>query len=271
MATNNLRIIYNNVADLTSTTITASSTNGSTSTANLKKDTKSLIWRSNSNSATLTTTFSSSTIVSGIIMPFCNLTPTATANVTLSGTSFGTKYICPYEKINVWGWDSSSLGVNSYAYGGGNYARFWVTPTLCSSVIVTITDPALSFIELSRLVIGDYWSPTYNTSFGLSTNSKDLSSHQRTESGDLITIRGIRTNTMSFDMTWLTPTDRQQFSKIIKGNGLPKPLFISLFPDNSDDWNKEQAHQIYGKLSQLSAIQHPVFESYSTQVEIEEI
>ena len=45
MATNNLRIIYNNLVDLSTTTITASSQQSdATAPANLKKDAKGSVW-----------------------------------------------------------------------------------------------------------------------------------------------------------------------------------------------------------------------------------
>lgn len=304
MATNNLRIIYDNVVDLTTTTITASSTGGTTSTVNLKKDTKSLVWRSATGTTSargnIVVALAASTIIGGVALPFCNLSSTATIRVrgftgttpTLGGTvdaptvsttgatlkfDTGTVLACPYQQLGLWNWGSLPLGVNAYSYGGGTYGRCWIpagVQTACTSLVIEIVDSANTtskYIELSRLVIGSYWSPVYNTSFGLSASTKDLSSHQRTESGDLITNRGTRYNSLTFDMNWLTPADRLEFNRIVKGNGLPKPLFISLFPDNSDDWEKEQAHQIYGKLSQLSAIQHPIFDTYSTQLEIEGI
>jgi hypothetical protein len=143
----------------------------------------------------------------------------------------------------------------------------------CTSLLIEIEDTECSnpYIEVSRIITGSYWSPKYNTSFGLSTGSQDLSQHQRSESGDLITNRGIRYRSMRFDLTWLPPEDRLEFTRILRGNGLPRPLFISLFPNNSDDYEKEQSHQIYGKLSQLSDITHPIFEIYSTSIDIEEI
>jgi hypothetical protein len=304
MATNNLRIIYDNVVDLTTTTITASSTGGTTSTANLKKDTKSLVWRSGTGTSSakgnLVISLAAATIIGGVILPFCNLTTTATIRVrgftgttpTLGGTvdaptvsttgatlkfDTGTISACPYQQLGLWNWGSLPLGVNAYSYGGGTYGRCWipvVSQISCTSLVIEIVDTANTtdkYIELSRLVVGSYWTPVHNTSFGLSTIAKDLSSHQRTESGDLITSRGTRFTSMTFDMNWLTPADRLDFNRIVKGNGLPRPLFISLFPDNSSDWEKEQAHQVYGKLAQLSAIQHPIFDTYSTQVEIEGI
>lgn len=318
MASNNLRIIYQNILDLSGTTITASSTaSAATPTTNLKLDSKSQVWRSASQTSTsytspsgdtlyrpvanLVITLTSAQIVGGVIFPFCNLSQTAkirvrgyTGTAALVGTpavqnttdpgggvAGGTLIFdstvttaAPYQNFGLWNWGSIPLGVNSYSYGGGTYGRVWIpTPQACTSILIEIYDPACvsPYIEISRIVAGSYWSPKYNTSFGLSTGSQDLSQHERSESGDLITNRGIRYRNMKFELTWLPPEDRLEFTRILRGNGLPRPLFISLFPNNSEDYEKEQAHQIYGKLSTLNDITHPIFEMYSTSIEIEEI
>lgn len=276
MASNNLRIIYQNWAD-TATSIVASTTAGSTTTANLKLDTKSKVWRSTSTTATLTVTFPIAKIVGGVVLPFCNLT--SEARITIrnggpSGTIIANNILaCPYQALGGWDWGALPLGVNAYSYGGGTYARAWFTIQSATILHITITDTNNSsgYLECSRLIIGSYWSPQYNTSFGIGVGSKDLSTHERTESGDLVSNRGVRYNSMTFDLKWLTATDRLQFTSILRGGGLPTPLFISLFPDNSEDYAQEQTYQIYGKFPQLSEISHPIFGMYSTQIEIEEI
>jgi hypothetical protein len=293
MAANNLRIIYENIVDLTTTNVVASSTASvSTPASNLKLNTKSQVWRSASTatpadinglysvSASLQVEFNSSN-VGGVVLPFCNLSSSATIRVRgyVGATLiFDSDVVaaCPAQGLGLWNWGVTPLGVNSYSYGGGAYGRVWIPLTsqgACTSLLIEIVDTQnpSPYIEASRLVIGSYWSPKYNTSYGLSTSTKDLSAHERTESGDLITNRGIRYRTMKFDLNHLVSSDRLEFSRILRGNGLPKPLLISLFPDNSTDYDKEQAHQIYGKLSQLSDVVNPILDMYSTNIDIEEI
>lgn len=274
MSSNNLRIIYQNVADLSATTIIASTTAGTTTTANLKVDTKSKVWRSTSTTATLTVTLPSAKIIGAVILPFCNLTSESRISVTIDSVLVVDNILAaPYQALGGWDWGALPLGVNAYSYGSGTYARAWFAQQSGTVVVISITDTnnTAGYLECSRLIIGPYFSPIYNTSFGMGVGSKDLSNHERTESGDLISNRGIRYSSMTFDLKYLTPADRLQFTSILRGGGLPVPLFISLFPDNSEDYAKEQVYQIYGKLSQLSAITHPIFGIYSTTIEIEEI
>ena len=277
MAANNLRIIYQNLADLSTTTISASTTAGVTTAANLKKDVKSLIWRSTGTTATLTVSFGASKVLRGIVLPFTNLTSTATITATVvggSGYSTGAVLACPYQQTDNWDASYLPVGANSYAYGAGTYARVWFpTAQTCTgvSIVIANTGNPSGYIEASKLVLGDYWSPTFNTSFGLSSSPKDMSTNTRTESGDLATTRGIRYNSMTFDLTWLDPSDRAILTKILKANGIARPLLISLFPNCTEDFNKEQTYQIFGKLSQLSDISHPMFGIYSSSIDIEEV
>lgn len=270
---NNLRIIYKNLADSATITLPSGTPVGATSIANLKSDAKSLVCRTTGTSVTFNVTLSTTSIVGGVILPFCNLTSTAIISVTLSNGFSTSANACPYQGLGGWDWGTVPLGVNGYAYGRGTYARIWFTQQSCSSLSITITDTAntTGYLEFSRLVIGAYWSPTYNTSFGLGASVKDLSIHERSEAGDLVTNRGIRYNSMNFDLKYLNTSDRLQMTTILKGGGLSNPLLISLFPDNAEDYAKEQTYMIYGKLPQMSDIIHPMFGIYSTQVEIEEV
>jgi hypothetical protein len=307
-----LRIISTNVVDLSGTTVTASTTQNATTmpVTNMAKDTKSLVWRSGSTvtastsvTAALAVNFAGvSTVVGGVILPFCNInSSTATMRVVLyTGTAAsvggtadapsltngavtvldtGTVTCCPWNSLALPNWGSNPVGSSSYAYGGGTYARLWFTPTACTSIGIVIVDnyatsAASRYIEISRLVIGNYWAPKFNAPYGLSSTVKDLSTHDRTESGDLVTRRGPRYNAINFDLKWIDTTERQQMAKILIGNGLPKPMLVSLFPDNGATValaEQERAHMIYGKLMTMPGVALDNPYTYSTQFDIEEV
>lgn len=275
MAANNLRIIYKNLAD-TATVVASSTSSALTAASNMKLDAKSQVWRSTGNTATLTVTFTGTTKIGAVILPFCNLSSSALITVALKSgatTTFTTGAVlaAPYQSSVVVDTASIPAGANGYSYGGGTYARVWFTPQTCSSLTITISDSANTYIELSRLIVGDYWSPTYNTSYGLTTQVKDLTTQTRTESGDLISNRGTVSNSISLNLDYLTIEDRSKLLTILKNNGMYAPLFLSVFPDNSDDYTKELGFQIYGKLSQLNAITHPYMSVYTSTIDIDEI
>lgn len=307
MATNNLRIIYNNLVDLSTTTITASSQQSdATAPTNLKKDAKGSVWRSNPTTTSGTTVkayitidFGSEKSIQGVVLAFTNLvSSSATIKVIGSITAFAAGTVdqintptttptntgtavaaCPWNTLALPDWGTNPVGANTYAYGGGTYARVWLsdtTPRRYWNIEITDTRPAGTghYIEVSRLIMGQYWSPKYNTGYGMTNSMKDLSTHERTESGDLVSQRGPRYSALTFDLKWLDPSDRIQLTRIMLGNGLPRPLLISLFPDNGTTTSQaemERAHQIYGKMVTLPGITYDMLDIYSTQFDIEEV
>lgn len=288
-----MRILYNNIVDLTTTTLTGSSSaSGGTGASNMKLDTKGKVWRSGTTTHAIILATFTSTIPAAVVLPLCNLTSTATIQVigytstpSLGGTTgsptitggtpvFDTGVIdaCPYIPAGYWDW-TSTTNVNTYAYGGGNCARVYIPDNIrasCTSMTIDIIDSSntYNYIEASRLLIGPIWEPKYNTSFGISTGTEDLSSHKRTVSGDLVTMVAPRFDSLTFDLKYMDIDDRVQATRILKGNGKPRPLFVSLFPEDPNP-EKEQGHQLYGKLADSFSVSHPIFEMYSTQIKME--
>lgn len=316
---NNLRIIYQNLVDLIpSGSITPSSTQSvqNTGVANLKSDTKSLVWRTSPTTIASTTVkgnlivdLGASRLVGGIVLAFTNLNsstatirvrgystapthsstnndlinnPQITTGTAVAGYDSGTVQCCPWNTLTLPEWGTNPAGSSNYSYGGGTYARVWLpslktTPVRYLSIEITdnyTTSAAGRYIEVSRLIIGDYWSPIYNTGYGMTSTIKDLSEHERTQGGDLITQRGPRFNTLSFNLDWLTHSDRREASRLMLGNGISKPVLVSLFPDStgdSSDFERERLHQIYGKFVQIPGISYQNIEFYSMPLELEEV
>lgn len=288
---NKLRVVYNNMVDLSTTTVTASS--AVQPATNLKLDAKSKVWRSSTSTTStvkvlLKVVFAASTTVGCVALPFTNLssaaiirvygytgtaptltgtvdTPTFTAGTTLTFDTGAGYLACPYTSFA-----SSS---NTYAFGGGTYARAYVPiPTACTSMIIEINDTIASkYVEASRLIVGNYWSPKFNTSYGLNAGLKDTSTHFRTQSGDLVTNIGPRFGNISFDLKYMDSADRNKLYSILKSGGLNRPVFISLFPENTADYDLEQQYQLYGKLTQLQNITFANAIQYSSNIDMEEI
>ena len=277
MAQNNLRIIYDNVID--SATLTASTAASGLPATNLQRDQKGLVWRSTGTTATLTATWTSVQTLSGVVLPFCNLSASATIRVrvytntgdTTPVRDTGTVSARAYAPGDIWG-GAPSTSVNAYSFGGGSYARCWFQSAVGRKLEITLTDSGNTsgYLEAARLVCGAYWSPAYNTNFGVSIGYVDTSTQTRTESGNLVTTVKPIHRTLNFDLQWLTEADRERMLSILRGNGLRKPLFASVFPEDASA-AKEQNYQLYGKMSGLNSITHPLYTVYSTSVSLEEI
>ena len=295
---NNLRIIYENWVDLLPQGgIEASSTASGSTTNNLKLDTKSKVWKSGASTASLKMNLGGKKI-GGVVLAFTNiLSNTATIRVVAypSEPSFngnqlplpptqtitfntGLVACCPWNNLNLAAWGTNPVGSSNYSYGGGTYARVWIPEEYQDDTVqwlgIQVTDPGGSNIEVSRLIVGPYWSPRFNTEYGVSAGIEDMSEHSRTESGDLITRRGPRYKTLNFGLQYLHQADRKEMTRIFLGNGISKPLFVSIFPDSTGtdiDFQREGLHQIYGKMKQIPGISYDYYELYATSMELEEV
>lgn len=299
----NLNIIYDNYARYPSTIITASSSQAATPVSNLKLDAKSRVWRTAVNSTSsnwsygnLLVDFGVSRIVGGVVLTFTDASSTAdyiivrswsspptfggsvSAPTLVGGTmqnSSGTVLCCPWNNLNLPTYTTN----NTYqsAYGSTTYVRAFLSSPLTARYFTielgffTSTPATGGFVEAANLVIGPVWTPKYNTSFGLSSTIKDDSIHDRTEAGDLVSTRGFRYNILDFDLKWLDVSDRFEFSRLCLANGSSSPVLVSLFPNNSSNWETERAHMVYGKIKTVPGIDYFAPNLYSTKISIEEI
>ena len=272
-----IRILNNNAADRA--TLSASTTAGSLVVANLKTDYKSDVYRSTGTTATITATWASNETIGVVVLPFCNLTATATIRVKLY-TNTGD--VSPaYDSGNVlagaavptdaWEWGNIPLGVNAYSYVGAAYGRCYTTPTVCRKMEVIIIDSANAsgYVEAARLVCGAYYNPVNDAEIDVGIEFPETSSSSRSSASDLITDIGVRYKKLSFNLGNMTVADRNKVLGIFKSNGISRPMFVSLLSEDGDITN-EQNYQIYGKLSQTSAVSIAYWQGYATSVEIEE-
>jgi len=131
-----MRILYDNAADRA--TVTASTTAGTLVAANLKTDIKSSVWRSTAIPAAITLIWDDPEVCNAVVLPFCNLTSTATirargytnASDPSPAIDTGALPACAYAPLGMWDWGIDALGVNAYSYGGGTYALTWDGSTL---------------------------------------------------------------------------------------------------------------------------------------------
>lgn len=274
----NLRIIYDNAADRA--VLASSSQAGALGPANLLTERKSQVLRSVGTGLTITATLAVGEIVGGLVLPFCNLTSNAKIRVrgyTAPGDSvpaFDTGLIlaCAYAPLGMWEWGGVPLGVNAFSYGGGTYGRAWWPRTTARHVVIELADPdnPAGYIECSRLVLGNYWEPEYNASYGASVTPVDTSIQTRTAAGDMVVDAGFAYRKLAIALDHMTAQGRANLWRIVWGNGKRRPLLISLFPNHADP-ELEQTHQIYGRMPDLAAISTPYYQAYATTIDVEEL
>ena len=274
---NKLRVVYNNAANRG--TVTASSTAGTLVVANLLTDSKADTWRATGTSATITTIYTTSELVSMVARPFCNLTSSATFRVkcyTNSGDvspvlDTGVVLAAAPTPLGMWDWGNIPMGVNSYSYGGASYGVIWFATQSVKKVELIIADSTnpSGYIEASRLVMGAYWSPENDAELSPQWIPVEDSTHERSDSGDLRTDIGTLNKKLQITLPVMTAADRNTMMNILRGNGMSRPIYLSLFPQDSDSSN-EQAFQVYGKLAQQTGVTLSNWNLYNTTIEIEE-
>ena len=282
----NLRILHDNAADRA--VLTATSQAGTLSPANLQRDSKSAVLRATSTFQTVTATWPTEEAIACVALIFTNMTSGARMRVRgysqpgdiAPVTDTGWTMPCPEAPLESYpfgelplGWNAYQWGgVNSWARGGGADAVAWFPPVFVRQMVIEVNCPDTpeGYIEMSRLVAGNYWSPEYNAEYGASLLPQDSTENYRTGAGELKSAVGTMHDGISINLAYLTPTDRARFMRILRENGKERAMLFSLYPENADPL-LEQDHMLYGKASNLDAVATPYYETYSAPLQIEGI
>ena len=273
----NLRIIHANYADQ-ATSLAASTTAGALAAAYMQTDRKGEAHRSTGTSVTYTLTWTAGVSLGAVALPATNLTAAATIRLRAYSNTACTALLqdtgvitaCPGLAAAPWTW-TATYNANAFAYGYASKAVAWLAANQAGVKGIKIdladaTNPA-GYIDCARIVAGPWWSPGVNAEYGASSTLVDNSANTRTDAGDFPTDRAPMHQEMSLSLTFLPPADRSQITQIIKGNGVWKPIFLSLMPGVSDT-AAEQEFMIYGK-RKSSPISHPFFDLYAHSIDIE--
>ncbi len=270
----NLCILLKNLTDTTSTLI-ASNTAGTLTANNLKTDFKSQVHRSTGNSVTYTLTWNTPQKIGCVILPCTNLSQTSTirirmysdVNLTTLVKDSGVELAANVPTSLEW----NTLNVNTFNYGGySKVSKFFTTQTSnVKSLTIDLIDTnnSVGYIDCSRILCGEYWSPKYNFEKGVSWSWNDNSTTERTISGDYVSNRGYAFEKLSFTFSILPETSRNELLRIIKYYGTNKNVLISLVPFN--DWNDlSSSYLIYGRISP-SSLSEDFYKFYSTSLTVE--
>jgi hypothetical protein len=279
----NLRILYDNLAD-TALSLAADSTAGALVAANLLTETKAEVHRSTALTVRYTLTWATTQAFNMAALAFTNFSSAATmrARVYPNSTDVpdtdpptvdsGAVLCCGYQPFGLWDWGMLPLGVNAFSYGGFAYGRVYFPPANGLKLVIDVDDSlsSASYLEAARLITGAYWSPEFNAVHTPQLTPDSNTQHRRNDAGDLRTERRPVSRTLRLDLAALrSAADRLAVYNLLRGNGMTKPVFVSLFPQHSDP-SLEQMHQIWGKLND-SAMTHPSLGMFAAALQIEEI
>lgn len=270
---NKLRITTNNAADRA--TITVPSTAAGMPASNLKTDIKGEVCRILGSSASITLEWPALETVGVVAIPISNLGPSSTirarAYLDSGGTTLledtGILWAAPGTILENWDF-SQDLNVNAFTDGiGAITACYFESQVACRKIVINITNPDGTFIDLARLVVGGYQEVQYNAAYGAAIGTLDMTKNSRAASGDIKTDWGPKSNTLQFDLNWVANGDRERIRQMI-ARGIGRFVFMSLFPENADPV-LERDYSIYGKPVQPGSMVFNNYNLHSTNIQIE--
>ena len=281
---NNLRILHDNAIDRA--VLTASSQAGALVPGNLQRDERSAVLRAVGTSVTITATWPTQELIACVAPIRSNMNSSARMRVRGyervgdAAPVFDTGVILPCPEapldpadfgVMPLGWNAYQFGgVNTWARGGGADGVAWFEPVLVRQLVIDIVsvDNPDGYLEISRLVAGNYWSPEYNAAYGASVTPVDTSEGYRTAAGAAKTNVGTRHRLLNINLEFLTRPDRARLARIVDECGTVRPLLCSLFPEHADPV-LEQHYMIYGRIANIDAISASSFDIYSAPLQIE--
>lgn len=267
----NLRILYNNLAD--TATITASTTATGFSVDNLKNNNKTSVHRSTGSSVVYTLTWDTTQKINGIALPATNLESGALIRVQAYSLTDATQIIadtgatsqaCKDRDIVLYS-NTNAPSYVDFGFGGATKTSAWFGSVISTKKLV-ITITSTSTIDCARIVCGQYWESSRQVSRGITLGYQDSSEITFTRSGNSYADRKPISDTLAFDLEYISDTDRQQLQKIMRAWGSNGLLYLCVFPDNNNS-DITQSYSIYGR-NNTNTVQNQYYGLYSTNLDI---
>ncbi len=273
------KIIYKNLAK--EATVQTTTANSAYPATNLLKDQKSYVWRSTSVAQqSIALVWENAVIVNSVVLAFTNLTAASKIRVLVFENPLDTVplYDSGYinrlaEPLSDIDWGDDPLGLTSYSGEKSSTVSVWLPQAYeTKRVAIQIVDDTITdgYYEVGCVVVGKSWAPSLGADSGASVSIEDTSTNKRADSGDLRTERMCQYRTMNVDLSSMSKRDRKFVWDMIARNGKHSPIFVALLADDVSPM-LEQSAQIYGKLTNVSAITLVYNDLFNTSLSLEEI
>ena len=275
-------IVSQNMADIA--TITSTNSPANLGPENLKKDLRGLWCRLVGPSNTITLKWNNPVPIGAVVIVGSSLKPSSKFRVKVfedvdglvlkhdsnwiwaaPGTTFDNEDWT--EELNT---NESPADGNEFAYSiPPSSAHYLKEQLMGRSVTIELLDNDSSFIDISRLVVGPYFSPKVNANYGQSNSIIDLTTHSRSASGGLRSEVGPISRVLNFSLDYVNEEDRGRVQKLVeKSSG--SSLWVSLCPDSVDK-ELERDKSIYGRLSSPISLQWQTLFIHTADFQIEGI
>jgi len=211
-----------------------------------------------------------------------NLSQTATWRITL-GTSSGANDIYTSNWQAVWMltfdndmmlWEDVSVweGIVDQDYLNHPYLAVFVLPDWYNARYMTIeivdTSNPNGYVEIGRAYIGGGFTPQYNPEYGLQDSWEDKTEIVEMASGATHAVVNRRYRKVQFVLPWLSQTEAAIIHEMQRRQGIyGEVLYI---PDLADQ-QLNQRYGMLGRLTEMSAIEYPFYNTRQIGFTIKEI
>lgn len=241
----NVRILWNNLIDLTTVKLSADSAESPVSHLKVARRTK--VWRSTARSAVLTIDLSASSNINAIAVTGYNLTSLATISIAHSSDNI------------------TYTGIETKTVGTLTSVLFFFTLIQDRYWQITLTDTTNEspYIEVGRVFIGTYFEPEANLHTNWSVEIVDESTSRRSAGLQKWRTNKVPFSRVTFRLPHLTQSEAfQNFIDILIRIGIKTDIFLSLFPEGNA--NQKTIGDLYGRFIGVPGVTNPAIGAYAT-------
>lgn len=212
-----------------------------------------------------------------------NLEPAATirfrgysdANWSVQVIDTGAQVAVDSSTLGTLDWGVAPLGSGIFdPFYGQKMTTLYFTRTLLLSWTIEINDSgnSSSFIDVSRVWVGDYFELTENPEYGLIMGWVEKSETWRSDGGSPYTDGVIPFRGGTFDLRYIVEADRAQWMDITRYCGLGRrDVFVSVRPTDTDLNLKRDYEGIFIFQGELPRPAYSEYERYDAKVTVEEV
>lgn len=261
-----------------SDSLSVTSEQGAFPISNIKSDRRLRVWKSTTTaSQTITSTWNNQVSVNFIAIAFSNFIDTSKIIVrgfTNSG-DISPVYDSGLQSVN-YSFDipagHTSIGISSFSEGGGTYFSFLFPLISVEKVEIELR----SFgnpdgnLTVSRLLCGEADSIQNAPDLNSAVMYRDNSEFARSEAGSLLFTFASEYKIVSFSIEQADLDDKKLLADISERCGISSPIFASGYNED-DDKVQKQVYQVYGFIANSVELASPLYNKYSTILDVSEI
>jgi len=250
----NCSFLYENLFD--AAVLTPSTQNNNFPATNIQHRWFTKVWRSTDDTGTLTES----------VVADLGASPGAVWAFALKKHNFSSSAVVKIQANAANSWGAPSVDVTLtmadllvYFWSSAQTYRYW-------RLYIVDSAPAADYLEVGRMFLGPYYSPSINMSNNYKKRLSDPSDLNWSDGGQLVTNQKSRFRQIEMVFQYLPPTDLAEFEALFEDRGIGREFFFCRDRDLKDSTT------IYCRMNKDMEIEHVGLEQfYNITMGIEEL